>query len=252
MPTVLTPTGDHRRKPGWLLWDSNQLWQCSRSLSWHWEILPLTLDTVTYHGYVEDASNQVPQMNPANERIALRTSELFTDKHWSDCGVGRSVRSLEAGGCLSRSAFSDFCEGSAGLSADIKRRIAALTLPSSKFNRYGLAERCKPSRCLTLESAEALSALRRLGVLVISWNWVAAAEPAAAGLRRLGLLSLVLSWNCNWSTWNHCQWFSFIYLADPASTKPNAGYVFLYILMIFLDQLTQHPQDRSSPNLQGW
>jgi len=56
-----------------------------------------TLDTVTYHGHVENASHQVPQMNPLEmKKIALRTTESFTDKHRSDCSVSRSVRSVKA------------------------------------------------------------------------------------------------------------------------------------------------------------
>ena len=71
------------------------------------------------------------------------------------------MRSLEAGGCFSRRAFNDFCEGSAGLSADIKRRIAALMLPSLSLADMAWLSVADLVSCLTLESGETLSTASR-------------------------------------------------------------------------------------------
>jgi len=65
--------------------------------------------------------------------MAFRTSDSSTDKHRSRWSVIRSVRSLEAGGCFSSSAFKDSSDGTAGLSPDIKSQTAVLTLQSSSL-----------------------------------------------------------------------------------------------------------------------
>ena len=75
-----------------------------------------------------------PAAEPAGkERTARRTSDSSTDRHWSVRGAGSSVRLLEAAGCFSLSALKDSGEGTAGLSSDIRMRMAALTLPSSSL-----------------------------------------------------------------------------------------------------------------------
>jgi len=75
-----------------------------------------------------------PPAEPAgNNRTAFRTSDSSIDRQCCGWGAGRSVKTLEDGGCFSRSALKECGKGAAGLSSDIRRRIAALTLPSSSF-----------------------------------------------------------------------------------------------------------------------
>ena len=135
-----------------LLNGSGQIGQDSRSHSEHW-------------GSLCQSHRQPSQLG---KRIARRISGGSTERHCRDWSVGKSAKSLYAGGCFLRSSLSDSTEVIAWTSSENRMRTDALTLPSSRLVETPWIEW---SWNASYFASRVLTGFTRWGVIgVLSWE----------------------------------------------------------------------------------